>query len=105
MKRAIYLVVITTITIGCVIYGAYNFSNGGPLFSFGIGDSNKIEKSVTLEAFERIHVDADVLDFTVKEGATYALDYKGSENMVLSYRVDNGELVISQKKKNTIILF
>ncbi len=104
MKKTIYLAAITLITIGCVIYGVYGFSNRGLSFSFGSSNSNTaIEESATLESFERITVDADVMDFIVKEGSAYALDYQGTKNLVMSYRVDNGELVITQKKKNGMI--
>lgn len=104
MKRTIYLAVITLITIGCVLFGVFGLSNRGFSFSFGIGSPNyTIEESATLEAFERITVDAAVLDLIIKDGSAYALDYHGTKNLVMSYRVDNGELVISQKKKGSMI--
>ena len=94
MKKTIYLAAITLITIGCVIYGVYGLSNKGLAFSFGNSSSNTTI-GTTLESFERITVDADVMDFIVKEGSEYALDYQGTKNLVMSYRVDNGELVIT----------
>lgn len=102
MKKTIYLAAITLITIGCVIYGVYGLSNRGLAFSFGNSNSDTAI-GTTLESFERITVDADVMDFIVKEGSAYALDYQGAKNLVMSYRVDNGELVITQKKKNGMI--
>lgn len=101
MKKTVYLAVITLITIGCVLFG---FANGEVSFPFGIGNSNySIEESATLEAFDRITVDAAVMDLIVKEGSTYELDYRGTKNLVMSYQVDNGALVVSQKKNGSMI--
>lgn len=101
MKRTIYLAVITLITIGCVLFGVYRFTNGN--FVFSIGNANySTEESATLEAFERISVDAAVMDLIVKEGTDYSLDYHATENLVMSYHVENGKLIISQKKKGSM---
>lgn len=106
MKKTIYLGVITLITIGCVLYGVNNWYGGniGFSWSFGIGNSKyNIEESATLEAFDSITIDAAVMDLVVKEGSAYTLDYRGTKNLVMSYKVDDGKLVITQKKKGNMI--
>ena len=102
MKRTIYLAVITLITIGCVLYGVFRFSNRA--IPFSLGNANySTEESASLEAFDRIAVDALVMDLIVKEGSDYSLDYRATENLVMAYKVENGKLIISQKKKGSMI--
>lgn len=103
MKKTIYLLAITVITIGCVIYGLYENTTGF-LFSFGIGNSDyNIEESATLDPFQNITVDADVMEIVIEEGLTYTLNYKGTENLIMSYRVENGELIISQESEKSVV--
>lgn len=106
MKKTIYLGLITLITIGCVLYGVKNWYGGniGFSWSFGTGNSKyNIEESATLEAFDSIVIDAAVMDLVVKEGSAYGFDYRGTKNLVMSYKVDDGNLVITQKKKGNMI--
>lgn len=106
MKKTIYLAVITLITIGCVLYGVNSWYGGNIGFSWSFGTGNpkyNIEESATLETFDSITVDAAVMDLVVKEGSRYALDYRGTKNLVMSYKVDDGKLVITQKKKGNMV--
>lgn len=102
MKRTIYLAVITLITIGCVLYGVFRFSNGAGFLALG-NAKYSTEESANLEAFNRIAIDAQVMDLIVKEGTDYSLDYHATENLTMAYQVNNGKLVVSQKKKGSMI--
>lgn len=106
MKKTIYLAVITLITIGCVIYGVNNRNGNRVGITWSAGtDSSKydIEESTVLEPFDSITVDGAVMDLVIKKGSEYALDYKGTKSLQLSYGLDNGKLVITQKKKGDIL--
>lgn len=104
MKKSIYIGVITLITIGCVIYGVNRYFGGGFSWSAGIGNNNaaNIEESATLDKYERMDIDMSVADITIIEGTDYRLDYSGTDNLVLSYRVDKGVLKIEQKSKRKV---
>lgn len=104
MKRTIYLAVITVITIGCVLYGV-NGWYGGNGIDFSFGDHEKkysIKESTTLEAFHSIVADAAIMDLSIVEGTEYSLDYKGTEKLELTYRMENGELLVTQRKKGNL---
>lgn len=105
MKKTIYLAVITLITILCVLYGVNEWYGGNVInFSFGNYERNySIEESTTLEAFHSIAVDGVVMDLTIVEGADYSLDYKGTEKLEMAYRIENQELVVSQRKNGNLI--
>lgn len=102
MKKTIYLAVITLITIGCVIYGV-NHWYGGNVGVFRSDSKYSIEESATLEAFDSITIDAAVMDLVVKEGSAYALDYRGTQNLLISYKVDAGKLFFTQEKKGNVL--
>lgn len=103
MKK-IYLAAITLITIGCVLYGTLGHHDGR--LPISIGESGySISESATLEEFNRITIDAAVLDLNVEEGTSYTLDYHGTENLVMSYRIENGELIVEQELKKSTGVF
>lgn len=105
MKKTLYLAVITIITILCVLYGVNGWYGGNGIdFSFGSdGKHYSVEESATLEAFHSIAVEAEVMDLSIVEGTEYSLNYKGTENLVISYRVENDVLVVTQKKKGNLV--
>lgn len=106
MRKTIYLAAITLITIGCVLYGVKNWYGGNIGFSWSFGNGNpkyNIEESAALEAFDSINVDAAIMDLIIREGVDYSLEYRGTKNLVMSYKVDDGKLVITQKKKGNLI--
>lgn len=96
MKRAIYLLMITVITIACVIIGTIHHIGGGNGISIGSGDV--VSDQCTLIAFDSINVEADVMELTVKYGKDYAISYSCTESLVPEYEVEDGGLVITQKK-------
>ena len=103
MKKSIYIGVITLITIGCVIYGVNRYFGGGFSWSAGIGNNAaNIEESAALDKYDRMDIDMAVADITIVEGTDYRLDYSGTDNLELSYRVDKGVLKIEQKTKRNI---
>ena len=105
MKKTIYLAVITLITIACVLIGVNEWYGGNGIhFSFGKDERKySIEESATLEAFHSIAVDAAVMDLTIVEGTDYSLDYKGTEKLEITYRIEKEELVVIQRKNGNLI--
>ena len=105
MKKTVYLGVITLIAIVCVLYGVKEWYDG-KVMNFSFGNDEKQYSAVentTLEAFDSIAVDAAVMDLTIVEGTDYSLDYKGTENLEMTYQIEKGELTVKQRKKGKLI--
>lgn len=127
MKKTIYLVAISIITIGCIIFGTiYNtrgfslkkmrnffnegFHNGFSWeFSFDDDDEN-INRNVikgyindNLNEFESININANVMGITIKNGDSFKIESTyNREYLKPEYEVKNGVLHITQNMpKNT----
>lgn len=103
MKKTIYIVIISVITIFCIIAGSiYRFGdfNIGWGFPWGMGsNSTKISKTVSLEDFDNVNIDLNVMDIEIEEGSEASAYYECSKEMyVPEINVENGTLVIRQKK-------
>lgn len=100
VKRTIYLTVIALISIGCVIAGVIINTDG---FSFlGLGKINIVSNEVSIEAFDSIKIDADVMGITLKRGADYSFSYEASKKIEPVCEVKNGQLVITQSNGKKI---
>ena len=99
MKKSIYLLIITIFTIVCVIVGT-NIHMGGHLgISRMDDDVEEYENSATLEAFDSIAVDADVMELQIVRGEEFGIQYDCTEDMIPQDKVEKEKLVIQQKKK------
>ena len=129
MKRNVYLILITVITILCIIAGTgyhlvrfgLSVAEGLPSFSEFIeaisdwdddGDDsddnddsdNGISTSVdasqkNLDAFSSINADLNVVDLTIQRGNTFSITCKASKKLTPEYKVENNCLTITQYAK------
>lgn len=98
MKKTIYLVCITIVTIICVVIGylmhnSYKGWFGGKLF----GSLNKTHAE--LEEFEAISADSNIMDITIEAGTAYAISCRYSDGYEPDYNVKEGTLTVTQKQK------
>ena len=128
MKRNVYLIILTIITIICVIAGT-----GYHLVRFGISvarglpsiqtfidavsdwddddfsDSTEaasstktVSSSQNLDAFTSIQTDMRVLDLNVVSGDSYSIQYKANRKLVPEFEVKNNCLTIKQLQKGSV---
>ena len=68
MKKSIYLLAITVVTVICVVWGTAMHTGGHYGFiQFGV-EAEEYTNSYELEAFDTILVDADVMELEIKQG-------------------------------------
>ena len=114
MKKAIYLAVLTVITILCCVIGLQSYFGDG--FSVGLfpvfsskeeehsGEGKMISKSGSLEAFSNLEFDLNVMDVTIEEGNACNVTYEcNREEDIPTIEVKEDTLVIRQKKKVSLI--
>ena len=128
MKRNVYLILITVITILCIIAGTgyhlvrfgLSVAEGLPFFSEFIeaisdwdddddsddndDSDNGISTSVdasqkNLDAFSSINADLNVVDLTIQRGNTFSITCKASKKLTPEYKVENNCLTITQYAK------
>ena len=101
-SKTIYLAIISIVTRICVIGGTIYFMNNSQSFAAGediAGSGTKdIKESTTLDPFTKIDIDADVLEIEVELGDDYAMDYEGTSNQTMTYKVENGKFILTAKK-------
>lgn len=96
MKRAIYLLCLSIVTIICVGYSVIRdagtgFSINGKTI-WGTAQST----DVNLDEFNEIIIDANVMEVFVKEGTGYTMRYSCNKKCEPQYRVEGGKLYIGQ---------
>ncbi|MBR0397101.1 MAG: DUF4097 family beta strand repeat protein [Eubacterium sp.] len=100
MKKNIYLIIITLITIGCII--------GGMLYHTGGFSGMRLDKSITRKTetiFQQdgevtaVAVDSEVMDVRFRTGEKLEIAYGGNENLKPEISLDNGTLTITQRGK------
>lgn len=103
MKRNIYLLVITCLTIVAIGAGAM-YHSGNLEGSFNIltwlndshDDSADIKTEAELDEFSTISLNVESLEVTVESGDGYGYQFKGAENFRPEVTVENGTLTIGQ---------
>jgi hypothetical protein len=106
--KIIALIVITVITVCCIIGGStYHLLRWIPGFSGIAGsDSSRVSYNEVLKDFSEISIDGSVLDITIESGTEYRLSYDCDSNLVPTVSVEQGVLTIKQpKNRNTGISF
>ena len=104
MNKKIYLIIISLITVFCILFGSAYHLFG---FDFLQGDSdtknnrNKIgESRITydenIDAFDSVRIDASVLAITIKASSTYHVSYDCESRLAPELKVDEGTLIIKQ---------
>ena len=107
--RKIYIVVISIVTIVCVIIGTVNYFNGGVFW----GEDEYCEYSVSesdggseLAQFDSISAQTSVMDLTVVAGDEFRLEYKVPAKSKPEIYVEGGVLVVKQEgQKNGVFSF
>ena len=103
MKRAIYLIILSAITVFCVIYSVVRDSGGD--FSL---NGNRIwgtaqSTDVNLDNFDSIVIDADVMEILLKKGTGYTMSYSCNKKCEPQYHVENGKLYIEQNNNAKLL--
>lgn len=95
MKRNVWILMITIVTICCVVGGTfYHIFRFGTGF-FGRGETK--DMSVDLEAFHALNVDANWMDVTVTAGERFYLSCEYTDGLEPLYELRNGTLTIKQR--------
>ena len=106
MKKTTYLVIISIITIICVIagsiihFGEMSLGWGFPWgFPWGAsGDDKTLEKTVTLDEFSDMEIDLRAMDLTIERGDSYELSYQcNKEIYVPTSGIVDRVLVVKQR--------
>ena len=105
MKRAIYLIVLSLITIGCIIFGTI-YHTGKAIGHIARWWDEEVESEAdatteegqdTLDAFTTIHVEADIASVKVKQGDEFKIEWSVYRSGVPTYDVKDGVLTVRQK--------
>ena len=108
MKRNIYLVAITVITIACIIFGTLYRGMGlakyvtKKVISSDSSDATTSIDEKNIPAFSRINVDTDVAQLEIKTGDSYSCKITSIKNYPVSYTNENGVLNITQNAINVL---
>lgn len=109
MKKGIYLALLTLVTCGCIL--------AGTVFRNGIFDHNfweyhyeenikteydQCDSESTLDSFNKIDIDCDVMDIQIRKGNSYSYSYKCTEKMEPEVSVNNGKLTVTQRDRRKI---
>lgn len=111
--RVLGLAMVLLIGGGALCFGAYMMGadpsihwNGLRIGSNGVNNIsddtyNKEVKTISeaLEAFNEISLNLNAMDLEIKTGATYQLEAKYFKKSEISYKVDDGKLLIKQSGK------
>ena len=106
MKRAIYLILLSIFTIGCIIFGTI-YHTGKAMRHVerwwdeeveGDDTSSSTEDAeFTLDPFTSIDVDADIASVNIVQGDEYKIEWSVHRSGVPSYDVKDGVLKVTQK--------
>ena len=114
MKRNVYLILITVITILCIIAGTgyhlvrfgLSVAEGLPSFSEFIeaisdwdDDDDDSDDNDNRDAFSSINANLNVVDLTIQRGNTFSITCKASKKLTPEYKVENNCLTITQYAK------
>lgn len=104
MKKSIYLLAITVVTVICVVWGTAMHTGGHyyEIFHFGV-EAEEYTNSYELEAFDTISADVDVMELEIKEGTEFGLQYDCTEDLIPEYSVVDGKLTIKQRQKKNFL--
>ncbi len=105
MKRKIYLLAISVITIACVTVGilhnTFGFGKNSWFFRWSDSLKNKISDTEEIEAGKEIEIiiDLSLADISIETGKKYEMNYTCNEELRPILEVRNGQITITQKKK------
>lgn len=114
MKKNVYLIIITLVTVICIIGGTcYHLVGWGvsflshlPFASF-YSDSDDTESSgttlstgtVLLPSFNTVKIDSKVMNLSIEKGDDYSIQCDTTEKLNPKYEIKDNTLIVSQKQK------
>lgn len=105
MKKNIYLIIITIITVVCIIAGSLYHIGGFALSLFDNliphsdnSPGNVCTKELSVDEFSNLIFDTTVLNINVTTGDSYMVSYKCNERLVPKIKSSGDTLTISQSK-------
>ena len=114
MKKNVYLIMLTLITVICIIGGTcYHLVGWGvsflshlPFASF-YSDSDDTESSgttlstdtVSLPSFNTVKIDSKVMNLSIEKGDDYSIQCDSTEKLNPKYEIKDNTLIVSQKQK------
>lgn len=108
MKKAIYLAILTIVTIVAILVGISIHMGGFALDIFHVArwfgndtSADSITSNTDLDEFDSIYMDIDALEVNVTVGDKYAMTYEGAENFRPEVDVCEGTLSVNQKSKGS----
>ena len=99
MKREVYIGILVTITVICVMIGVVmNMSKNFTLFSFFDRSGKNISREFDEAAggFTAIELDADIGDVTIEKGSAFAVKFSGLDKLEPRVSVSDGKLSVIQ---------
>lgn len=114
MKKNVYLIILTIVTVICIIGGTcYHLVGWGvsflshlPFASF-YSDSDDTESSgttlstgtVSLPSFNTVKIDSKVMNLSIEKGDDYSIQCDSTEKLNPKYEIKDNTLIVSQKQK------
>lgn len=114
MKKNVYLIILTLVTVICIIGGTcYHLVGWGvsflshlPFASF-YSDSDDTESSgttlstgtVLLPSFNTVKIDSKVMNLSIEKGDDYSIQCDTTEKLNPKYEIKDNTLIVSQKQK------
>ena len=105
MKKNIYLIIITIITVVCIIAGSLYHIGG---FALGLFDNliprsdkslgNVCTEELSVDEFSNLVFDTTISNINVKTGDSYMVSYKCNKRLVPKIKSSGDTLTISQSK-------
>ncbi|MCR5145175.1 MAG: DUF4097 domain-containing protein [Lachnospiraceae bacterium] len=112
MKRTIYLVTISIITVLVIILstGIRSGKMLGNVLSDGFGwignekhnSKDNIKEAQTLEAFENVEIDTTASDIRIVYGDNFSYTYKGEKKLLPNFSVENNTLKIVENSSSSM---
>ena len=100
MKKKVYVLIISLITIACIIIGSTHhiggFMDGG--FNFFGGKTKNIAEDVEIGEFSSMDIESNIMDIEIHKGDSFKCHYEcNKEKLVSKVSIDNGVLKVTQK--------
>lgn len=111
MKKKIYLMVISVITIACVtvgiMYHMFNFGRNSRWFSWMDFTGDRISDTKNIEINDtniEVIVDLKVATLNIRTGQQFGVSYECSEKLVPEVNYGDGTLILTQKDVSTALV-
>lgn len=102
MWKNIYLIILTLVTIGCIIYGIVKHTSRARHWFSSDKDYKKTDEMTVLniESYDDIMLNVAVGDLRIVYGDAYQVEYNYPEKLKPEVKVSAGVLTIDQKQGN-----